>query len=143
MMLKLILDADGMIAGRLCSFAAKSALEGFQVEIVNAEKAVVTGPMSRYVQRERDRRNRTDPRWGPFTTKMPDRFLRRMVRGMLDYKKLRGKTAFGRVMCHIGVPLNLAQEKLHPLSVGMSVKKLKHRQFTTIGEICKQFGGSQ
>ncbi|MDO8628644.1 MAG: 50S ribosomal protein L13 [Nanoarchaeota archaeon] len=141
-MMRYVIDADGLIAGRLCSFAAKSALEGFHVDIVNAEKAVLSGDLDRYIERERARRNRTDPRWGPFTTRMPDRFLRRMVRGMLDYKKLRGKTAYAKVMCHIGVPAALAKEKLHVLE-GMSVTKLKYQKFTTIGAICKQYGGLQ
>ena len=38
-----VLDASGCIMGRLASHVAKALLEGEQVHVVNAEKAIVSG----------------------------------------------------------------------------------------------------
>ncbi|RLI06236.1 50S ribosomal protein L13, partial [Candidatus Bathyarchaeota archaeon] len=38
-----VIDASGLILGRMASIVAKRLLEGEQIEIVNAEKAVVSG----------------------------------------------------------------------------------------------------
>ena len=42
-MARIIIDANHGIFGRLCSFAAKKALQGDEVIIVNCEKAIITG----------------------------------------------------------------------------------------------------
>ena len=42
-MVNLIIDANGAIFGRLCSFAAKIALEGNEIAIINSEKTLITG----------------------------------------------------------------------------------------------------
>lgn len=39
----MIVDATGLVLGRLASVAAKSLLAGEEVKIVNAEKALITG----------------------------------------------------------------------------------------------------
>jgi len=38
-----VIDADGLILGRMASLIAKRLLEGERIEIVNAENAVVSG----------------------------------------------------------------------------------------------------
>jgi large subunit ribosomal protein L13 len=35
---------------------------------------------------------------------MPDRILKRCVRGMIPYQEPHGRTAFKRLKCYIGVP---------------------------------------
>jgi len=42
----MIIDATNLIAGRLATFVAKKALLGEEIEIVNSEKAVLTGKKS-------------------------------------------------------------------------------------------------
>ena len=39
----MIINADGLITGRLASYAAKQALLGEKVDIINSEKACITG----------------------------------------------------------------------------------------------------
>jgi large subunit ribosomal protein L13 len=43
-------------------------------------------------------------RKGPFFPRMPDRMLKRCVRGMIPYQEPHGRTAFKRLKCYIGVP---------------------------------------
>ena len=38
-----IIDASGLILGRLASYAAKLALSGEKITVVNCEKAVISG----------------------------------------------------------------------------------------------------
>ena len=40
---KIIIDAEGEIRGRVASFAAKQALQGNEIVILNSEKALVSG----------------------------------------------------------------------------------------------------
>ena len=47
----LYLDAEGSIFGRLCSFAAKQALEGKEVHIINSEKTIVTGNRNQVIKK--------------------------------------------------------------------------------------------
>src|SRR3989338_9925934 len=52
----------------------------------------------------KERRDRGDPHHGPYHSRLPDRIVRRTIRGMLPYKQERGKKAFARIMCYIGTP---------------------------------------
>lgn len=40
---KIIIDAEGSVFGRICSFAAKKSLEGNEIVIINSEKTTITG----------------------------------------------------------------------------------------------------
>ncbi len=136
-MADIYLDATGIPAGRLASYTSKRALLGDAVKILNCEKAIITGDKRVTFQKYHKRiRDIGQPSKGPFLSRMPDRFLRRIVRGMLDYKKQRGKTAFKKVMCYIGVPKEFADKKLEKLPVKTSglVK------YIYLEELCRALG---
>ena len=136
---QMIIDAENLVAGRLASYAAKKALEGYQVDIINAEKALITGSKAFIMKKQRERRHRTEPRWGPFFMRKEDRFLRRMIRGMLNYKASRGREAYERVMCYIGVPPQFQNKPVEKLE-HMSIRKLKNLKFVDIRTICQLMG---
>jgi len=46
----IVIDATNQIMGRLASYAAKSALSGNTVIVLNAEKAVISGKKSNIVE---------------------------------------------------------------------------------------------
>ena len=130
------LDATDMIAGRLCTYIAKQSLLGNSVNVYNAEKAVITGDRAGILDRwhfnvvERGRPDR-----GPDISRMPDRLLRRMVRGMLPFEKDRGRDAFKRVMCYIGAaPADIKLTTLKEYAVDPAMK------YVTIREICFSIG---
>ena len=136
--MKIIIDAQDQVAGRIAAFAAKQTLLGNDVEIYNAEKAVITGNRT-MVYAHWQRKNEMGV-WskGPFIPKVPDRFMRRIVRGMIPYKTARGSAAFKRVMCYKGMPAGLAQATAVP---GAHVSKTGSHKYVTIAEICKFLGG--
>lgn len=135
------IDATDLIVGRLGSYAAKQALLGNVVNIVHAEKAVMTGSKKLIVAKYHQRRTAIGrPNKGPFILRSPDRFLKRQIRGMLPFKKARGSAAFRRIKCYKGVPDQLKDRKLTSLPFA-HVEKKRTLKIAQIAEICKALGG--
>ncbi|PIN75426.1 50S ribosomal protein L13 [Candidatus Woesearchaeota archaeon CG10_big_fil_rev_8_21_14_0_10_37_12] len=133
-------DATNAVLGRLASYVAKQALLGVKVNIYNCENAVISG--SPELVRERYFKKMFDlgtPQKGPFAFRMPDRFVRRVIRGMLDYKRGRGKAAFDRVMCYIGVPEEFKDKKL--VKVVKERADLPTMKCISVGKLCVSLGG--
>jgi len=138
----IIIDATNKILGRIASVAAKLALEGNEVIIINSEKALISANNKKNVEEFfKTKRDRGDPYHGPFYPRYPDQILKRVIRGMLPYKKDRGRKALKRIKVYIGVPedLNIDKEKLYEKIKG--VKDLNKRAtFVELGEISKKLG---
>ncbi|HSU73279.1 MAG TPA: 50S ribosomal protein L13 [Candidatus Binatia bacterium] len=140
-MATITLDATNTIVGRLCSHAAKHALRGDSVNIVNVEKAIMTGSRAFIFGKYTHARvERGQIRHGPYLHRRPDMFVRRIVRGMLPFEKARGKEAFGRVMCYKGVPPDLKDAKAETLGPKTQVAKLINVKYVTIADLCKHLG---
>ena len=105
-----IIDASGAILGRLASEVAKRALKGEEIIIINAEKAVISGNKEAVLEKYLHRRRIGNPKKGPFFPKRPDLIVKRAIRGMLPYKKKKGKEALKRIRVFIGVPEELKIE---------------------------------
>jgi len=134
-----IIDATDLILGRLASHAAKLALAGEMVIIVNSEKAVVSGRRKLVEAHYLERLERGDAFHGPFFPRRADMILRRAVRGMLPWKTERGRKAFKRIMCHLGVPNQYASQKLETIK-DASVDKLSTGKYVELGKISKRLG---
>jgi len=131
--MKIIIDASGAIFGRLCSFAGKKALEGNEVDIVNCEKAVITGRKEDIIEKYSTLRGLgkgNNPKKRPHYAKQPFKMLKLGVRGMLpDHRRGIGKEAFKRVTCYDGVPKDLAGEKM------IKAGKPKHERYIELKEL--------
>lgn len=145
--MKTIIDAEGHVLGRLATYAAKRALLGDEVIVVNAEKAIISGKkemvFDQYLKRL-DIRNKGNYRKGPFHQKRPDKFVRKAIRGMLNHRSPRGKDAFKRVMVYISVPEDEIKRK-HNLKVE-NIDRLDDMRkdadnFVTVEEVCRFIGG--
>lgn len=134
----MIINAENLILGRFATFAAKKSLMGEKVDIINCEKAVISGDKYRLFRDYKNRRDRGTYK-GPFLPRLPDRFVRRAIRGMLPYKQDKGKTAFGNIKCHVGVPQNLKDSKSEVLE-NAQLKNLKNDKFIYVKELCKNLG---
>lgn len=99
-----VVDATGLVLGRAASVIAQRLLRGESIVVVNAERAVVTGSRTEIVARYTAARARGSVRSGPHFPRYADRIFRRTVRGMLPHLKTGGKTAFRRLVVHMGVP---------------------------------------
>ena len=136
-----VYNGEGMILGRLATLVAKDILLGEDVNVVNCEKVIVSGNKVQVLSNEKTKRDRKGyPLKSAKFTRLPDRCVRRTIRGMIPWKQARGKEAFKRVMCFIGVPEVLAKENMITVEKH-SVKKLPTLKYQTIGNICKSLGG--
>lgn len=134
--MKTIIDAKDLIVGRLSTQMAKRALQGEKIDIVNSEKAILTGRKESIIKKYKEKRDRGHPFKGPFYPTMPDRILRRTIRGMLPYKQEKGIKAFKNIMCYIGIPKPLGSEKLETIK-NAHISKSKSMNFITLEELCR------
>jgi len=133
-----IIDARHLILGRMASIIAKRLLEGEKIIIVNAEKAVLSGKKKSRVRETKEFLGVGHPKKGPFHYRRPDRLVRRTVRGMLPYKKPKGKGAYKRLKVFIGLPEELEDRATETLTKA-HMEKLKCPYFT-VGELAKEIG---
>src|SRR3989344_2272560 len=92
----MIIDAKNLIAGRIGTVAAKKALGGETISIINAEQAVITGAKVWLLKEFARKKQSKDARKGPFYPRQPERILKRIIRGMVPYKTTHGREAFVR-----------------------------------------------
>lgn len=136
-----IFNGEGVILGRLASVVAKEALLGEEVRIVNCEKIVISGKKENTTALEHRRRLRKGyPLKSAKFSRLPDRFVRRSIRGMLPWKESRGREAYKRVLCYINVPPEFTGKEMIVPSKE-TVQKLPTLRYSSVGEICRRLGG--
>lgn len=132
----ILINAENLLLGRFATFAAKQALLGEEVRVVNADKAVISGKKAKTVAEAKQRRNRGTPAKGPFIPRMADRYVRRTIRGMLPHRQAKGAEAYKRILCYVGVPEEFKDVK--PIELKQAhASKLPNLKFTTVGEVIK------
>ena len=136
-----VINAEGLIVGRMCSKVAKRLLNGEQVIILNAEKAVFSGKKKSKVAEAHLFLEVGAPERGPFHYRRPDRFLRKTVRGMLPFKQPKGKSAYKRLKVFMGIPRELKDEDMITFE-DVSLTNLKGPYFT-LGELASEIGWSK
>ncbi|MBI5872391.1 50S ribosomal protein L13 [archaeon] len=135
---RIVIDATNLIAGRLASFAAKNALLGKEVLIVNSRQAVISGNKKDILRKFRGLRKMGTPTTGPFYPNVPRLVLRRIVRGMLPFHQHKGRLAFRRVKAYNGIPEGL--DGGFASIKGASNEKLPTTKFITLNELCREIG---
>ena len=135
----MIIDAKDTILGRLSSYAAKQALLGNKVDVINCEECVISGRKHAVLGNYIKRIKRKAPGKGPYFYRRADMFVRRTIRGMLPFKMARGRDAFKNLKCHIGFPENLKNEKVLTIE-GARVDKLHSADHLKVKDICKAVG---
>ncbi|MHA1267659.1 MAG: 50S ribosomal protein L13 [Candidatus Helarchaeota archaeon] len=138
-----IIDANGLILGRLASKVAKLLLLGEKIIVINAEKAVISGNKKERIKRYKDRQNiRThyNPIKGPFWYKTPSQLVRRTIRGMLPWKNDRGRRAYKNLKVFMGIPeeLQIKQDQIETFSE-ISTENLKGTYIEVL-ELAKEIG---
>jgi large subunit ribosomal protein L13 len=133
-----IINADGLIMGRMASIVAKRLLNGEEMVIVNSEKAVLSGKRKIKAKEAKEFLEVGAPERGPFHYRRPDRIVRKTVRGMLPYKQPKGKQAYKRLKVFIGMPDEFKDKKVETLT-NAQAEKLTCPCFT-VGELAKEIG---
>ncbi len=138
-----IINAEGLVLGRLASKVAKMLLKGEEITIVNADKAVITGNREYVFAKYKRRiklRTRSNPRKGPFYPKRSDEIVRRTVRGMLPWKTDRGRKAYRRLRVYAGVPRDFEGKEFETI-IEADASRLATPKYVTVGEVAKFLGG--
>jgi large subunit ribosomal protein L13 len=133
----IVYDAEKHVAGRLCTAVAKRLLQGEDVVIVNAEKAIVTGDRYKVFEQYEQKRNRGYSHSGPFYPRRADLIVKRTVRGMLPWDMPSGKAAYHRLKVYVGVPKEYATIEKLKVEKAMQIRTSK---YVTVGEIAAFLG---
>lgn len=137
----MIIDGEDLILGRLGAFAAKKALLGEKIDIINCEKIIISGNkkniLAKYKQRTVDLGNINQ---GPYYPRRADMFVKRLLRGMFPHKQEKGRKAYERIRCHIGTDNRFKDKKTEQLKRS-GITKLPTLRYITIKELCDQLGG--
>jgi len=133
-----LVNAEGQIVGRMCSKVAKMLLNGEEVVILNAEKAVFSGKKKSKIAEAHLFLEVGAPERGPFHYRRPDRFLRKTVRGMVPFKQPKGKAAYKRLKAYMGVPAEFKDQKMISFDDAQAAN-LKGPHFT-LAELAKEIG---
>lgn len=146
---EVIVDATMHKLGRAASKIAKMLLDGINVTVVNAEKAIITGNKKAVLARYRfliSRKAHVSPErktvWYP---RSPDRIFRYAIYRMLPRHNRRWKEALKRLKVYVGVPEELgnAEKTAIPEAV---LKDLRNRsgkliRYMTLGELSRELRG--
>ncbi len=138
---EVIVSAEGLVLGRMCSKIAKRLLNGEQIIIVNAEKAIISGKKKSKVAEAKEFLDVGAPERGPFHSRRPDRIVRKTVRGMLPWPQPKAKTAYKRLKVFMGIPKELKDQKIETVEQA-SASKLKGPHFT-LAELATEIGWNQ
>jgi len=133
-----VIDASGLIVGRMASIIAKRLLLGESIVVVNVEKAVMSG---RRLSRVKDARKFLEighPGKGPFHPRRPDQIVRRSVRGMLPRRLPKGQAALRRLKIFLGLPDEFKTLTLQSIPKA-NASRLKC-PYVTVGEFAKEIG---
>ncbi len=136
-----VIDGEGLILGRLASSVAKMLLteEEKRVAIVNAERVVVSGTKVSICTDYKRKKDRGSREQGPYYPKMPDRIVKRTIRGMLPYKRPRGRDALSRLRVYLGIPEEYEKEEKKKVEKA-SVERLLLAKYVTLGEVSEKLG---
>lgn len=138
----MLVNAQGLIVGRLASISAKKLLEGEEITIINAEKAIISGSKLNQITEYTQTVVRGTREKGPYFPKRPDAILKRTVRGMVPYKTQRGKDAMSRLKVYIGTPTEYVGKEASTLEKA-SVDRLSSFRYIELGELSERLGSKK
>ncbi|MGC8569004.1 MAG: 50S ribosomal protein L13 [Nitrososphaeria archaeon] len=135
------IDGSGTVMGRLASAIAKMLLQGKKVYVFNAEKILISGNRRSVIEEWKQKLEITsivNPVHTPRHYRRPDRIFRRVVRGMLPFRKPKGRAAFKNLIVYHGLPEEFKNVSLYKPEEAIA------RGFPTdyimLGELARELG---
>jgi len=138
MSLRTVIDADGLILGRMASIVAKRLLNGESIDIVNAQNVVISGQRMNLVTEWKEFLKVGGRDKGPRHYRLPNMLVRKTVRGMLPCRIPKGMKAFRRLHVYIGVPDEFAAADKQRIPEAESSRL--NRRFVKIGDLAESIG---
>ena len=129
---QIIIDAKDGVVGRIASYAAKQALFGKRVVILNCNDALLTGRRNMILEQYSHMRSRgRGAQKGPIIPRVAEKLMKRTIRGMLEYTQRRGEAALDRIICYNKVPKEFESAKKISLVRELKIRTVK------LGEVAK------
>ena len=126
MEMKIVVDGKNALLGRLASYVAKQSLLGKEISIVNCNEIVVSGKPKSVIGEYKEMRNKGGSSLkGPFFPKLPERIVKRTIRGMLSHRQGRGRNALKRIKCYNETPVEFENSKMIKSGKEKDIKKIK------------------
>ena len=127
-----IIDGKGIVLGRLASYVAKEALKGEEFAIVNCEEILITGNKKTTQREFFEKRSRFGhSQKGPKHPATSIKIVKRTIRGMVpNFRIGRGREAFKRIKCYVGVPPEFQGKEIIELEKRRRIKTSKVKEFT-------------
>lgn len=132
-----VINAEGHVLGRLSTYVAKRLLDGEEVVVVNAEKAIITGSRDEVFKRYYDKYKRGKVTNGPFFPKRADLIMKRTVRGMIPFMRSTGRNVYRNLKVYVGVPKEMANADMMKVE---SATNIWTDKYVTLGEISEHLG---
>jgi large subunit ribosomal protein L13 len=140
-----IINASGILMGRMASYVAEELLKGEKIAIINAGECIISGDKRTVFDKYLHRRHRSSivnpARHGPFFPRSPEGIIKRAVRGMLPHKKAKGRDAMKRLRIYIGVPAELEGKPVEELDI-KDVNTLKIPKYIKLKELSTMLGAN-
>ncbi len=137
----MLVNAEGLVAGRMASKIAKRAINGETIIIVNAEKVILVGTrqavMKKFQQRV-DAAVKSNPLYGPKYDRVPSKILQKMIRGMLPNKSRTRERLLKQIKIFNSVPEKIKLEEAEKMD---EIKCNEKHDFMTMEEVAKLLGG--
>jgi len=136
-----VIDASGLILGRMASIVAKRLLSEESITIVNAEKTALSGKRLSRVKEARAFLEIGHPRKGPFHPRRPDQIVQKSIRGMLPHRQPKGIMALKRLQVFLSMPDEFKNAPVESIPEA-HISRLKG-SYLTLGELAKEIGYKQ
>ncbi|MDD3084073.1 MAG: 50S ribosomal protein L13 [Candidatus ainarchaeum sp.] len=137
----MIINAEGLVAGRLASKIAKKAINKETITIINAEKAIIVGTRNSIMPKFEQRVNasvKSNPHYGPKYDRIPSKMLRKIIKGMLPRRKKTAEKIIKQITIYNSIPKNINLEKMEIIE---NVKCNEKHDFMYLKEIAELLGG--
>jgi len=101
-----IIDGKNAVIGRLASYAAKEALKGEDIIVVNCRDVLITGNKKNIKKEFEEKRKRVGSgQKGPKISQLSYQIVKKAIRGMLpNYRIGREKIALQKIKCYDDEP---------------------------------------
>ncbi|MDE1845829.1 MAG: 50S ribosomal protein L13 [Candidatus Micrarchaeota archaeon] len=137
----MLVDATDKVLGRMATQVAKMILNGHEVAVVNAENAFISGHKRDIISNYKEKlewQDKANPEHSPYVSRRADLFVKRVIRGMLPFKKPKGKAAFKLLKVYIGFPEEF--KKLKPVDVQTKPAKQIFESTMKIKDLVSKLG---
>lgn len=128
-----VIEGQDAVLGRLASYAAKEALKGEEIAVVNCSQIVITGNQKSIKKDFEIKRGRVGSgQKGPKHSKLNERIVKRVIRGMLpNHRWGRGQVAYKKIKCYSKVPEELKELKK------INIEGRKRKKFSKVEKFGK------